>query len=77
MIWVLFAIAAWLFGLSVNIWLARQKPSGWASLASPLRDGGAQRAEEARAPRSGHFRSSPPSELHPLPGAMPGGRLPE
>ncbi len=34
--WVLFAIVAWLVGLSINVWLARQKPSRWAALASPV-----------------------------------------
>ena len=34
--WILFAIVAWLVGLSINVWLARQKPSRWASLASPI-----------------------------------------
>ena len=34
--WALFAIIAWLVGLSINVWLARQKPSRWAALASPI-----------------------------------------
>ncbi len=34
--WVLFAIVAWVAGLSLNVWLARQRPSRGASLAAPL-----------------------------------------
>ncbi len=34
--WVVFAIAVWVLGYGVNIWLARLAPSRWTGLASPI-----------------------------------------
>ncbi|MGR3607336.1 MAG: ABC transporter permease, partial [Sulfitobacter sp.] len=36
MIWIAFAGIAWFLGWSLNVWLARRRPSRWVSLAAPL-----------------------------------------
>jgi NitT/TauT family transport system permease protein len=36
MMWLLFAIAAWVIGWWLNVRLARMRPSRWVSLAAPL-----------------------------------------
>lgn len=36
MIWLVFAAVAWVFGMWVNIRLARLRPARWVSLAAPL-----------------------------------------
>ena len=36
MVWLVFAILAWIAGYSLNVWLARQRPSRWAALAAPV-----------------------------------------
>ncbi len=36
MAWLVFAVAAWIAGYGVNVWLSRRPPSRWASLAAPI-----------------------------------------
>jgi len=36
MTWIAFAGIAWFLGWSLNVWLARRRPSRWVSLAAPL-----------------------------------------
>ena len=34
--WVIFAVAIWLVGWGLNVWLSRRTPSAWTGLAAPL-----------------------------------------